>query len=118
LVSIANGALRVIHEKVDQADKGQPLRQSLASFAVGAGVYDILFRGAGPDEAGVLDPKAVADNSVIVASGADPENVLKQMLHEYVSFALFSAGTALGSEKDGEIKKEVGPILAKLRPQG
>ncbi len=118
LVSIANGALRVIHANVDKAEKGEALRQSLASFAVGAGVYDILFRGAGPDEQGVLDPKAVAENSVIVASGADPENVLKQMLHEYVSFALFSAGTALGSEKDGEIKKEVGPILAKLRPQG
>ena len=27
----------------------------LSSFAVGAGVYDILFRGAGPDAEGVLD---------------------------------------------------------------
>ncbi len=118
LVTFANGALRVIHDYADKADKGDALRQSLASFAVGAGVYDILFRGAGPDEHGVLDPQGVAENSTIVASGADPENILKQMLHEYVSFALFSAGTALGSEKDAEIKKEVGPMLAKLRPQG
>jgi hypothetical protein len=118
LVSAANGALRTIHAYADKAAKGQALRESLASFAVGAGVYDILFRNAGPDEAGVLDTKTVADNSVLVAAGSDPENMLKQMLHEYVSFALFSAGTALGSEKESELKSEVGAILAKLRPQG
>ncbi len=118
LVSVANSALRVVHALADQAGKGGTIRQSLSSFAVGAGVYDILFRGAGPSENGVLDAKVVADNSVLVAAGGDPENVLKQMLHEYVSFALFSAGTALGSEKENELKREVGPVLAKLRPQG
>lgn len=118
LVTFANSALRVIHKLADEAGKGRALRDSLASFAVGAGVYDILFRNAGPDDAGALDADTVAENSLIVTSGADAENVLKQMLHEYVSFALFSAGTALGSEKDGELRKEVGPVLAKLRPQG
>jgi hypothetical protein len=118
LVAAANGALRTIHAYADRANKGQALRESLASFAVGAGVYDILFRKAGPDAQGVLDPKTVAENSVWVASGADPENMLKQMLHEYVSFALFSAGTALGTEREAELKNEVGAILAKLRPQG
>jgi hypothetical protein len=118
LVAFANVALRAIHQFADGADKGKALRESLASFAVGAGVYDMLFRKAGPDESGAYDPEIVAHNSQIVATGADAENVLKQMLHEYVSFALFSAGTALGSEKDGELKKEVGPVLAKLRPQG
>ncbi|MBK8995998.1 MAG: DUF4388 domain-containing protein [Myxococcales bacterium] len=118
LVSAANSALLVIHRYADQAGKGQALRESLASFAVGAGVYDILFRGAGPNGEGVLEPKAVADNSVLVAFGSDPENMLKQMLHEYVSFALFSAGTALGSEKENELKREVGAVLGKLRPQG
>ncbi|MBX3128734.1 MAG: DUF4388 domain-containing protein [Polyangiaceae bacterium] len=117
LVTLANSALRVIHTYADRVDKGQALRSSLASFAVGAGVYEMLFRGAGPSEEGVLDAKVVADNVVIVASGSDPENILKQMLHEYVSFALFSAGTAIGSGKEGELKKEVGPLLAKLRPQ-
>jgi len=118
LVSAANSALLVIHRYADTAHKGDALRESLASFAVGAGVYDILFRKAGPNAEGVLDPKAVAENSVLVASGSDPENMLKQMLHEYVSFALFSAGTALGSEKENELKREVGTILNKLRPQG
>jgi hypothetical protein len=118
LVSFANSALRVIHRHADACGKGGALRESLSSFAVGAGVYDMLFRGAGPDESGALLPDRVAENSQIVAGGADAENVLKQMLHEYVSFALFSAGTALGSDKDAELKKEVSPVLAKLRPQG
>lgn len=118
LVSAANSALRVIHKYADRAGKGAALRESLASFAIGAGVYDILFRAAGPDGEGVLDPKTVADNSVLVAYGSDPENMLKQMLHEYVSFALFSAGAALGSEQETELKKEVGSVLSKLRPQG
>ena len=30
------------------------------------------------------------------------------MLHEYVSFALFSAGAALGSGAEGELAKQVG----------
>ncbi len=116
IVNLANGALRIIHAYADRADKGDALRASLASFAVGAGVYDMLFRGAGPDKEGTLDAKGVSDNAVMVASGSDPENVLKQLLHEYVSFALFSAGTALGSGIEGELKKEVSPILTKLRP--
>ena len=91
---------------------------NLAYFAVGAGVYDILFRNAGPDETGALDPETVAANSVVVAGGADQDNLLRQMLHEYVSFALFSAGAALGSGAEVELVRQVAPALAGLRPQG
>ena len=42
------------------------------------------------DESGALEADAVAHNSAIVAGGSDPDNMLKQMLHEYVAFALFS----------------------------
>jgi hypothetical protein len=77
-----------------------------------------LFRGAGPDATGALDAHAVADNAHIVAGGADPDNILKQMLHEYVAFALFSAGAALGSSVETELSKQVGPALAALKPQG
>ena len=117
LVSLANSALAEIHHHADRAEKGEALRQSLDSFAVGAGVYDILFRGAGPDAQGLLNAEVVAENSSIVAAGGDPENLLKQMLHEYVSFALFSAGTALGSDREVELMKAVGTVLQKLRPQ-
>ena len=118
LVEHANLALRTIHDFADRGGKGRALRDSLASFAVGAGVYDILFRGAGPDETGMLDSERVEENSVLVAQGGDVENMLKHMLHEYVSFALFSAGTALGSDREGQLKQEVLQILSRLRPSG
>jgi hypothetical protein len=98
--------------------KALEVRESLASFAVGAGVYDLLFRGAGPDAEGALDPERVAENAGIVAGGADPDHVLKQMLHEYVSFALFSLGAALGSDIEAEVTHKVGAHLGTLRPQG
>src|SRR5688572_1995461 len=93
------------------------IRDSLASFAVGAGVYDMLFRGAGPDASGALDADRVAQNAVIVSGGGDPDHVLKQMLHEYVSFALFTVGAALGSGAESEVTRSVTPLLSTLRPQ-
>jgi hypothetical protein len=118
LVAAANDALTAIHRAAERAGKAEEVRSGLSSFAVGAGVYDLLFRNAGPDPSGALDPDAVANNSVIVSGGADPDNLLKQMLHEYVAFALFSAGAALGSSAEAELSKQVGPSLASLRPQG
>ena len=51
------------------------------------------------------------------AAGTDPVQVLRQMLHEYVSFALFSAGAALGSSAEAELVRRVRPMLAVLKPQ-
>jgi hypothetical protein len=118
LVAAANGALRAIYAAAANGGKVDEVRSNLESFAIGAGVYDILFRNAGPDETGALDSETVAANSVVVAGGADQDNMLKQMLHEYVSFALFSAGAALGSGVEGELAKQVAHALTGLRPQG
>jgi hypothetical protein len=118
LVNAANGTLLELFAAAREKGKDGEVRESLASFAVGAGVYDMLFRGAGPDASGALDPDRVAHNAGVVAGGADPQNILKQMLHEYVSFALFSVGAALGSDAEAEITQRVGPNLNTLRPQG
>jgi hypothetical protein len=118
LVAAANGALTAIFRVAAGAGKVEEVRSGLSSFAVGAGVYDMLFRNAGPDESGALDADVVAHNSAVVAGGADADNILKQMLHEYVAFALFSAGAALGSVAEAELSKQVGPALASLKPQG
>src|SRR6478735_5953904 len=118
LVAAANDALRAIFAAARSGGKAEQVRGNLASFMVGAGVYEILFRGAGPDDSGALDPATVAENSVTVAAGADQDNLLKQMLHEYVGFALFSAGAALGSGAESELVKLVAPALTGLRPQG
>jgi len=113
---MANTALRTIFEAVGDPEKIEVVSESLASFAVGAGVYDILFRNAGPDENGALKPQAVADNVLVVSGGSDPENVLRQMLNEYVSFALFSAGAVLENEQEAELNRAVGPLMAQFRP--
>jgi len=68
--------------------------------------------------ANALDAEAVAKNSAVITGGADPDNMLKQMLHEYVAFALFSAGAALGSAAEADLARQVGPALASLKPQG
>ncbi len=111
VVSNANSALALLHRMADAAGKGTAVRESLDSFAVGAGVYDILFRGAGPDENGALDAERVSANASVVAGGADPEDFLKQTLHEYVSFAVFAAGSALGSEAERDINRDIKPFL-------
>jgi hypothetical protein len=117
VVSTANGALQAVFAAASESGKLEELRESLDSFAVGAGVYDILFRRAGPDENGQLDVNAVAENAIVLSEGADAEQVLKQLLHEYVSFALFSVGGTVGPERESELKKQVGPFLNALSPQ-
>lgn len=116
IVETANVALRHVHQTADSAGIGEDLRGSLSSFAVGAGVYDILFRGAGPDAAGALDAERVADNASLVAHGEDPERILKQMLYDYVGFAVFSAGSILGPEKESELSRHVGAVIVRLQP--
>ena len=117
MVSAANAALRPIHQRVDVAGKGTALRDSLASFATGAGVYDVLFRGAGPDDRGELDPEVVEENLSGMA-GDDDEAYLMRKLHDYVSFALFTAGGLLGHEAEGELGHAIGDVLGQLQPQG
>jgi hypothetical protein len=118
IVTIANEALRAAFAAASAGGRADALKEALQSFAVGAGVYDILFRNAGPGADGVLNVEAVAKNAVLVASGGDPEQVLRQLLHEYVSFALFSVGAALGSGAEADVTKAVAAQLGSLRPQG
>lgn len=118
IVSAANAALEEIFRVAAASHMDQEVRANLASFAVGAGVYDILLRNAGPDQHGMLDVDTVVENSALVAAEADPVQVLRQMLHEYVSFGLFSAGAGLGSQAEAELVKSVAPMLGVLKPQG
>jgi hypothetical protein len=116
IVETANEALRVLHREADTFQIGEDLRGSLTSFAVGAGVYDILFRGAGPDRAGSFTADRVSENAALVAHGEDRERILKQMLFDYVGFAVFSAGSLLGPEKEAELSRQVSAITLRLQP--
>jgi hypothetical protein len=116
VVATANEALRTLHRRADDNALGEDLRSSLSSFAVGAGVYQILFRGAGPDAQGLLDPDKVESNLALLLHGEDPEQVLKQMLHDYVGFAVFSLGGMMGGDEEQAITDLVGDLLSRLRP--
>lgn len=116
IVAVSNEALRAIHRVVDEKGQGSALRENLASFAAGAGVYDILLRGAGPDERGALLVDQVVENTSLVSAPMESEATLQQMLRDYVSFALFSAGAVLGSEVEAQLSKDLGSLLAQLQP--
>lgn len=114
IVETANEALRLVHREADDAGLGPDLRASLSSFAVGAGVYDILFRGAGPDATGALSSDRVADNASLVARSEDPQQIVLQMLLDYLGFAVFSVGSVLGPEREAELAQRVGAITSQI----
>ncbi|MDX2054084.1 MAG: DUF4388 domain-containing protein [Polyangiaceae bacterium] len=111
IVARANNAISVVFYALAEAQRVPELANALASFANGAGMYDILFRGAGPDERGQLDPDQVAENALLLSGGAAPDAVLAQMFQEYVSFALFSAGALLGPAVEQQLRVRVYEIL-------
>jgi len=116
IVAAANGVLSAVFRATDAAGKSDEVRASLSAFASGAGVYDVLLRGAGPDAQGELAPEKVAENAQLIAKDSDSSEVLKRMLHEYVSFALFSAGAALGATAEAALVKSVREMLSVIKP--
>jgi hypothetical protein len=118
LVATANEGLRQVYLAASAANRWPEVEQSLSSFAVGAGVYEILFIGAGPDERGEINAAKVAENSLVVAAGTDQEELVKQLMHDYVSFAVFTAGGLMGPAEEDKLKREIASVLALLRPVG
>ena len=117
VVELANAALRVIHQAADSGGRGTALRNNLAAFA--RGDYEPMLRGAGPFEHGGFGAPALVANcqsGVMGTRGAhELETHVREMLYDYVSFALFSATASLTSSS---LSAEVEPLLAQLRPQG
>jgi hypothetical protein len=113
----ANDVLAASFRRANEGGLADELKRSLESFTVGAGVfYDMLFRGAGPDDSGRLDADRIAQNAELVAQGGDAEQTARKLLFDYVSFALFSIGAALGKEKEAELSRECDLALQALRP--
>lgn len=116
VVETANAVLREIHQEADTAGKGTVLREQLTSFADGS--YELIFRDAGPYEKGMFLTQRVVDNARALAAGANVEKMLKEMLYDYVSFALFTAGSLVRRTKEQSIGKQVDPLMSRLRPLG
>jgi hypothetical protein len=91
VVALFNEAIALIFREVDAVGKGGEVREQLASFATGAGVYDALFRKAGPAPDGTLIPQQIIENIAVMVGPDQAEATLAQWLYEYVSFAVFVA---------------------------
>ena len=118
VVARANAALVIIFQRADAAGKGTILRESVQQFAAKAEVYGALFSEAGPNERGGIDVEIVVANAMMMAGDGDVEKLLKTLLHEYVAFALFSAGGAMGPEREAALAEEVRPTLDEILPAG
>lgn len=114
-VVLGNEALKNVHRYADDAGVGGSFREALASFASGAGLYDMLFRGAGPARDGTLDPDVVANNIELVDS-SQPAATLRRMLHEYLAFALFSVQPKLEPDVAKRCERYVAEVLQSLHP--
>jgi hypothetical protein len=114
IVEVINPALALIHEAADRAGRGPELRDGLARFATGGGVYDPLFMMAGPQEDGTFKPERVARNLAALA-GDDPDAWLVQLLQEYVGFAIFQAESLIPRESLSKLSARVAELLKPLR---
>lgn len=117
IVEAFNPALAEIHERCDAVGKGAELREGLARFATGAGVYDPLFMGAGPAADGTLRPDRVGRNLAALA-GEDPDAWLIGLMNDYVGFALFQAESLIPREVEEALQAKVSEILKPMRPAG
>jgi hypothetical protein len=119
VVTRANAALIAIHQQADAGGKGTVLRESLQTFRAKKETYETLFQSAGPDERGGASAELVVANAMMMTTGeGDVEKLLKMLLHDYVAFALFSAGGALGAEKEAALAEEIRPMLEEILPVG
>lgn len=110
-----NPALVAIHKACDACSKGAELRDGLARFATGGGVYDPLFQGSGPLPDGGFRAERVGKNLAALA-GDDPDAWLIELLHDYVGFAMFQAGSLLPREAEKQLAAAVAEMLKPLRP--
>ncbi len=110
IVETYNLALAVIHERCDTEGRGGEMRDGLARFATGGGVYDPLFMGAGPLMDGTLKPNRIAQNIAALA-GEDPDAWLIGLMNDYVGFALFQAESLLAREAQAKLLADVMELL-------
>jgi hypothetical protein len=123
IVMIFNEAIAFIFDAVDRTGRGGEVREQLASFATGAGIYDALFRKAGPAKDGTLIPDRVVENIAVLVGPEEAEPMLAQWLYEYISFATFVAEpylrpTSLARGTQGSmLAKQVAVLIAPLAPK-
>lgn len=109
IVTLFNQAIALILDKVDDVGGGFEVREQLASFATASGVYDALFRDAGPAPDGTLDADKIAETVEQLAGPENAISMLAQWLYEYASFAMFIAEPLLRSRVSRDEAPHSGP---------
>ena len=118
VVARFNEAMSVLLHHVDEAGRGPEIREQLSSFATGAGVYDVLFQGAGPIEDGTVNAERLTENVAMLVGPSESEAMLSQWLYEYSSFGLFVAEPVLrNADAQQGITKKVAELIAPLAPK-
>lgn len=109
-----NAVLRDVHHTVDAAGVGAEARTTLGMFLQGGGAFDVLLSNAGPLDDGTFEPNIVLGNLNQLQTD-DPVRVVQQAMHDYVSFALFAAGSVLRREEHQSLARRVQEQLSALR---
>jgi hypothetical protein len=115
IVGVFNRALAAVHTACSDVGKVAELKDGLSRFATGAGIYDPLFLGAGPQPDGTLRPDRVSRNLAALA-GDDPDAWLIQLMHEYVGFAMFQAESLLSRDAQRALRDTASEMLKPVRP--
>jgi hypothetical protein len=115
IIECFNPALVLIHERCEAVGKGAELRDGLARFATGGGIYDPLFMGAGPLTDGSLRPNRIASNIAALA-GEEPDGWLVGLMNDYVGFALFQTESLLPRDAQSTLMSLVTEIVKPVRP--
>jgi hypothetical protein len=117
VVALFNEAVSVIFREVDGTGHGGEVREQLSSFATGAGVYDALFRKAGPSPDGTVLTERIIENIAVLVGPDQAESTLAQWLYEYVSFAVFVSEPfvrTVGDRGDGAAGPSLSARVAEL----
>ena len=109
IVALFNEAMSKIHSELHGIGKWGEVREQLASFATGAGIYDALFRKGGPLEDGALVIDQIVENVAVMVGPAQAESMLAQWLYEYISFAVFVAEPFLRQHEMSPNARRDGP---------
>ncbi|HZF55481.1 MAG TPA: DUF4388 domain-containing protein [Polyangiaceae bacterium] len=119
IVALFNEAIAMILDEVDAVGRGTEVREQLSSFATGAGIYDALFRRAGPSRTGTLDPERISENVAVMVGPEQAESMLAQWLYEYISFAMFVADPHVrhAGEVGARREEKFGPMSVRPVPQ-
>ncbi len=118
LIELTNQALRRLVEAAESADQRAVLFSTLADFSRSGGLFEHVFAHAGPSVDGQFSVQQVIRNVEVLARGADPHELLGEVLSEYLAFALYTTGGLVGADREQGLKEELLPMLAALRPSG